>query len=108
MKTEKKKSKFDPALVEQLRAKHGELFELTEGGETVLVKRPSRADYRKFRHDRMDDKRREFAAEELFEACLVHPELDEFDAVLDRKPALADLFGHVISEIAGGTDPEGK
>lgn len=106
MANEKKKT--DPAIVEQMRSKHGDVYELTEGGETVLVKRPSRADYRKYRHDRMDDKRREFAYEELFEACLVHPELDAFEATLDRKPALPDLFGASLAEIAGGEDPEGK
>lgn len=101
-------TKIDKALLEQLRAQHGDVFELTEGGETVVVKRPSRGDYRRFRQDRQDDKRRAMALETLFEACLVHPELDALEPVLDRKPALADVFGGRLLEIASGETPEGK
>lgn len=106
MATEKKK--IDPAILEQARAEHGDVFELSEGGETVLVKRPNRGDYRRFRADRQDDKRRAVALEALFEACLVFPKLDDFEPILDRKPALADVLGGKLLEIASGETPEGK
>jgi len=102
------KSKFDEAKVQKLRAEHGEVFELTEGGETILARRPTRADWRKFKAARADDKKKIVALEEVFEACLLLPELDEFDRVLERKPALADTFGQLLIEIAAGEDPEGK
>jgi hypothetical protein len=44
------------------------------------------------------------AIEVLFLQCLLHPPREEFDAILERKPALSDVFGGELLHIAGLDD----
>lgn len=99
---------IDEKKVEDLRAEHGDVFVLEEGGESVVCKRPTRAQYKRFRKERMDSRRNAEALETLFLGCLVYPPADEFEATLELKPALADVFGGMLLDVAGGEDPEGK
>lgn len=93
---------FPFQIVEKAKSEHGEVHVLTaEGGEAVICRRPTRGEYRKFKADRADDAKRIMAVESLFLSCLVHPPPAEFDAVLDRRPALADVFGVKLLELAG-------
>jgi hypothetical protein len=99
---------IDAKRLDELRAEHGEVFAFHEGGESVACKRPTRAQYKRFRKERLDDRKASEALETLFEGCLVFPPFEEFEAVLERKPALADVFGGLLVAAAGGDDPEGK
>lgn len=100
---------IDDSKLSELEAEHGEVFVLTEGGETAVFKRPTRAQYRRFRSERLDDRKASTALETLFSGCLVYPPAKEFDAVIDRKPALPDLFASKLLDVASGAeDPAQK
>ena len=100
-------TEIDPKIVEDLKAKHGDVYILTaeEAGVQVVCKRPSRPVYRKFRDQRSDPNKRSMALEDLFISCLVHPAPKEFDRVLDEMPALADTFGIALwDKVTGAED----
>jgi len=84
------------AALESARAANGEVFVLTapESGVTVICKRPGRALYRKFREEQDGPPAKSaHRFENLFNSCLVYPSPKDFDATLDRLPALGDSFG---------------
>ena len=101
----------DPKIVDELKAKHGDVYILTadEAGVQVVCKRPSRPVYRKFRDQRSAPNKRSMAFEEPFLSCLVHPAPKEFDRVLDEMPALADTFGVALwDKVTGAEDASVK
>jgi hypothetical protein len=80
----------------EAKAKHGDVFVLhaPECGVTVICERPPRAVYRKFREDQDGPPAKSaHRFENLFLSCLLAPSMKDFDAVLDKMPALADSFG---------------
>ena len=91
-------------IVEELKAKHGEVTELKACGYAVLVKSPSRAVWRKFKTFAVDPVKRLDCSEALFKDCVVYPEMAEVEAMLAKKPALAEVFGGAICELAGATE----
>lgn len=101
---------IDPATLDALREKHGELHELPLGeGEAVLVRRPRRADYKKFRGKADREATRADALEILARDCIVWPDVAAFEAMLERRPALADVVGGKLLELAGlSEDPDTK
>lgn len=89
--------------VDELKAQHGDVVELSHAGRSIIVKRPSRAVWRKFQakargpgplaqHD---------ALEGLVRDCLVHPDPAGFDAMLEALPGLVATFGGELVELAG-------
>ncbi|HEX2863663.1 MAG TPA: hypothetical protein VHN99_03775 [Deinococcales bacterium] len=93
---------LDPKLVEQLKAEHGDTLKLLKAaGETVVVRPPRKVEYERFRDASFDEKKRARALEQLVREAVVHPSRDEFDALLQRKPALSEVFGARVIELAG-------
>jgi hypothetical protein len=95
------------AAFEAAKAKDPDLFVLhaPDADVTVVCRRPARAIYRKFREEQDGPPiKSAHRFENLFLACLVVPTAKEFDAVLDKMPALGDSFGVAIWDRVCGTD----
>ena len=91
-------------LLARLRSEHGDDLHKLEASEVSIVARPpTNAEYRRFRAKTADERTRPDALEELALSCLIHPSRAEFEKILQRKPALADVFGAKLLEIAGIT-----
>lgn len=90
--------------LDELKKKHGVVHQLTApGGESVVVKMPTRDIWKRYTREIADEKRRPDAGERLLRAVMVHPELTAFDAMLEMKPGLAEAFGVAVVELAGLT-----
>lgn len=94
---------LSPEVLERLAAMGMELHHLSSDEYDVVVKRPDRPSYKRFKSMMSDPQKRVDALEQLMRDCLVHPTRQEFDAMLDKRPALGDLFGARVLELAGLT-----
>lgn len=92
---------IEESVIEELKAKFGEVVVLAAGEHEVAVRCPSRAIWKKFRTLMADPVKRPDAYEHLFLDCAVHPEKMAVMAMLDRKPALAENFGMEVAGLAG-------
>src|SRR5438105_12091413 len=98
-------SKVDEKVVEELRIKHGEVVLLRdpETGSEVVARKPPRAAYKRFRSMAFDPKKQADAAEALMVDCVVHPSRDEWNALLEEYPALAETFAPEVLKLAGAS-----
>ena len=87
----------------ELRAKYGEnkLVEASAYDHTVVLRKPSQAQWTWLRQISFDDKKKPFAAEELFKQCVVWPSREKVQAMLDEYPAIGDNFGNVLVDYLG-------
>lgn len=92
---------IDPAVLAELTEKHPNAVVLTAEGDSVVVLPPSRAIWKRFRTFAADEKRRPDAFEALLRDCLVHPDKAGLEALLERRPGLAENFGGKLLELAG-------
>jgi hypothetical protein len=76
---------------------------------TVVLRKPTRAEYKRFRSLFWDEKRRSDAIEMLVRDCVAFPPKEAFAAMLEDRPGIADRCGNVALELAGIVgDDEGK
>lgn len=99
--------------VQELKRQHGEgLVAVTvdsDTGEVVVLRRPSRASWKKFRAHGQDDRRRLDAPENLVRECVVHPDAGRLSHLLDTFPGLAETLAAELIRMAGMTaEPEKK
>jgi hypothetical protein len=94
---------IDEATVEKLKAEHGELHLLRASGAEVVVKPPSRAQWKRFRAYVADERRRPDAVESLLRDCVVYPDAAALDGILEKRPGLAETFGNQVVELAGAS-----
>lgn len=95
---------MDETQIEKLKAAHPgcKLIELTApSGEKIIVRSPSSADWKKFRADQSDDRKKLYAADGLLRRCCVHPDAQGLDAMLELKPGLVETYGVELVELAG-------
>jgi hypothetical protein len=102
-----------PEVLSELASKGIELHLLSAPGSPdnyqVVVRRPNRGEYKRFRAMQSDEKQKPAAVEALLFDVLVYPERPELNRMLDERPALADVFGAKVLELAGLTgEAEGK
>lgn len=98
-------SKVDPKKLQELRDEHSEeLLLIEEAGEQAVFKRPTRALYKRYRAELIEPRQKLGAFENLCFGCLVFPSREDFERILDSKPAAADLFGAKLLEVCGGED----
>lgn len=89
-------------LKEKLKAQHGDIYSVSApSGEMVVVRMPDRALWKRFRSHMADERRRIDALENLVRGCVVHPDAPTFDAMLEKKPGLAETFGAAVVDLAG-------
>jgi len=87
-----------------LRKAHaGKLLEYDiEGHGPVLLKRPTRGDFKRFIDQVSNDKHSKASSmEALVKSCRLHPDAGTFDAVLDDMPGLLLQAGADLQELAG-------
>jgi hypothetical protein len=91
-----------PDQITELKEKHGnDLHLLAHDGVEVVAKRPGKNEYRKFRRETMDEKRKENAAEGFVRSCVVSPGGAEVTAIFDQRPGLVDTLASALVDLAG-------
>lgn len=73
-------------------------------GAEIVVKAPTRAQWKRFKTETQDVAKRATAIETLCLDCVVHPSRTEFEALLEKYPALAQTFAGEIGELAGAVE----
>lgn len=96
-------SKPTPEIIAELKAEHGEIYQIDarEFDKTIIVKKPDRHVYKRYRKDGMDDDRRHTALQQLVDDVIVWPPQAEFQAMTDDLPGLYNTFGNEIARLAG-------
>lgn len=102
---------MDPNVLEKVKEQHpgGVELKVKIGGEelSIVVVPPSRIIWRKFKLCIQDERKRPDAFEALVRDCCRWPDAAALDAMLERRPALAETFGDAVAELAGaGLDVE--
>lgn len=96
------KSKLD-----ELRAQHGEVFEVNVGGMDIVFRPASEPEYFKCLSDgAKDPKLAPKAVYDLAHKCVVHPPLSEFGALVARRPGVALKVGNEVLRVANGEEAE--
>jgi hypothetical protein len=94
---------IDEDTIRDLKAKHGELHMLTSGDAVVIVRKPTRKEYERFRANSSDPNKRDIAVASLVTTVLVHPDRAAFDKMLDAAPGLCEEFAEPVLELVGLT-----
>ncbi len=94
-----------PELVEQLKVKHGPLYQLTtKEGVSAVFKGPDIACWKQWKAQTADDVKKLVASTNLVNACLVWPEQATFDALVAKQPFAIDSFCLKLLAIGGMDD----
>ena|SRR5579864_1226861 len=91
----------DAAVIAELKSKHGAIHQLTLGADSVVVRLPSRFEYRKWQAEMLDEKKRVDAAEGLLFPCIVWPDQAARDSMFMARPGLLTTFTSDLLELAG-------
>jgi hypothetical protein len=97
--------------IAKAKAEHADttLYLYTVGEDQVVMKTPPPAEWTRFRTMYMDAAQRPRAMHALVYGCLVCPSAAEFGQMLERRPALCEVFGEKLSTAAGlGAEVEEK
>lgn len=96
---------MDSAFIEKAKAEFGDdgVRVVRTGKHEILVHRPSRGDWKRYRKESKDPARSGDALEVFIRACVSHPPREEFDKLLDRYPALCEEIAEPVLELAGLT-----
>lgn len=90
--------------IAKLKAEHGDDLHLLEGaGHEIVVRVPSRAEWKRFRAQQADAAKNVDARETLLRGCIVHPAAADVAAIFEKRPGLVDTFGVELQTIAGVT-----
>lgn len=97
---------MDAEVLEKLKQQNprAELFSLRSGADEVVVKSPSLVEWKRFRTFAADERRRADAVETILRACTVFPAPDQLQAMLERRPALCEIFGGQVVDMANGPE----
>ena len=102
-------------VLDGLRLKHKRLAHLKsnrtlDDGKTpeweFVIKAPNRSQYKQFRSQVHDEKRKADATEMLVRHLVVYPSPEEFDALMEEWPALCDGCGGTLNSLAGAEQVE--
>lgn len=91
--------------IEALKSKHGEVFEISACGYDFVVRVPTSVECERWQDKAAEDKKKGIRAlGQLVRDVLVFPSLDEYDAILSKRPMLSTSLGGEVLKIAGATD----
>jgi hypothetical protein len=93
---------IEEKVLEDLRAKHGDLYMVETEIGPVVFRGANRVEYRQWKSARDDDAKKFAADEILSRACVVYPDAAAFEAMLDKLPALAGILQGEIIQVSGG------
>lgn len=94
------------AILAPLREKYGELITLDKDGDVAVFRRITQPEYKRFRAQLFDDKKKPDALEAITRLCRLHPDVATWEQMLVRRPALADSYGEQLLEVAGAGKAE--
>lgn len=88
--------------IAEVKAKHAgaDLRLLDAGGEQIIVKVPNRGEWKRFR-TMLTSGDATVASETFVQGCLVYPSTAELGAMLERLPALGQVFAERLAAMAG-------
>ena len=99
---------LDEKILGALKAQHGSAIHINipandyDDEIDIVIKKPPRAEYKRFRAMLFDEAQKPEALETLACACVIYPEIAEFRKLLTERPALGDKVGGKCSDAAGG------
>lgn len=100
------------AQLEELRQTHPDCDRLEQRIRgrllQVVVAPPTRAQYQRFNKTAQDEKKRQYAVENLVVDCVISPAPEVFALLLEQYPAIPAPIGAWIIEAGGGVDVEAK
>lgn len=85
----------------ELRAKYGEIHELSGGGVRIYVRNPTDAEFDRCQAAAGDGKSTRSAYAQLIRDVLVHPSHDEWAGTIATRPGLPIAFGNAIIKLTG-------
>jgi len=97
--------------IAELKSTHGRIAHVVGKGNAweVVFRKPTRAEYKKFKADAANPARQSDAQEMLARSIVVHPSREAFDALLEDYPAIPEASSSAIAELVGfGTEEAGK
>lgn len=95
-------AELDPKIIEDLKTQHGNDLHLLEHEDVALiVKRPGKAEYRRFKSQVDDARRQETASEDFVRACCVYPPAVDLASIFNRRYGLTDTFASRLIDLAG-------
>ena len=89
--------------LDALKAKHGEIFALATDDAEIIIRKPTRTEYRKFLRESAETDLRAGAIEDLVRAVVLVPDAQGFGAMLNELPGLCEEFAPHILKLAGLT-----
>jgi hypothetical protein len=76
--------------LDELESVHKKVFHLEIDGQTIVLRKPTRGEWKKFRSDSTNDAKKSDANEMLWRALVVFPSREEFSEMLEEYPALCE------------------
>jgi hypothetical protein len=107
------KDPFTPeerAKLAELEQKHGAVWPLKVDGELVVVRKPTKKEWRAYRDELRDPKTTNGVVEDNFRRkCFAYPEGGTaFDHVTEEYPAIGELISLAITAMANGGRADGS
>jgi hypothetical protein len=95
----------DKAFIAKLKSEHGNDLRIVETDDTEIVLRPpTRVEWAAFRSMASEKDKKQYAQEDLSRACVVYPDREAFDKLLDKRPGLGDALSDICGELAIGAE----
>lgn len=93
---------MDPAKLQELKSNSPtEVAVYSVSGVDIVLRAPSRMEYRAWKANVRDERKRLDAPELLLNTCVLSPPIAELQTLFDRKPALIDTLSSKALELAG-------
>lgn len=95
-----------PEQIAQLKDQHGDNIHMitTDENDSIVAKAPTKPIYEKYKAALFDDRKRARANEGLVRDCLVAPDRETFNAMIETKPALIETYATKLLELAGARE----
>ena len=96
---------IDEATIQELKKEHGDKLSTVSFEDAILVlRKPTRAEYQRFREEVIDEKKKKAAVPKLVKALVVYPKTwEEVDAIFDEYPGLEDVASGAAVQSVGAS-----
>lgn len=96
-------SELTPEKLSELEAAHKRIATVRGRGNTwtVVLRKPSRAEYKQFRSRLNDDRMKADAQEALVRSLCVYPSREAFDVLLEEWPAIPEAASEAVLHLMG-------
>lgn len=91
--------------IDALKTEHGDLKRVrTKRSGDIVVRGPNLGEWRRWRAESADVKKRAQAVETLVRACVVYPDPPAFSALVEKAPATIEQLAESVLELGGLED----